>query len=379
VQTLIDDEESSSDILDAIDNFEGTLNDGFEGIGSRFNLLGGANVHVPLLPLQLNTPWLPGTLTFGASTLFQANTSVIYSDINFNVNTSDIDDGDFEVTDFLNTATSIYLKYGRTWNFSLAYAQPVERLNLGNMQTVVGARGTLIGASLNKNIYPIKSLIDELFSDDGDAEAYFESILDDIENGVSPDDLDWTFALDLGISLNTDRSHLGLTVFNINNPSIAYNRVGENCAALTGTAQNDCFIADFLASDGKIARREVHTMNPQVMVDGSYSWSRNRVVLGGFAYLNPSNNLFGDTSQMVGASLVVQPRAWFWPRYRLGVQKDVQDWDPTTLALGLTLFNLLQLDQTVRGDLSDLTSSDSSKQLDALRGATTSLSLNIAF
>lgn len=379
LQTSIDNDADSTDILDLVEAFEGTLNNGFSGIGERFNLLGGAHVQVPLLPLQLNTPWLPGTLTFGASTLFQANTSVLYSDISFNVSTSDIEADNFEVTDFLNTATSLYLKYGRTWNFSLAYAQPVEQLRLGNMETIVGARGTLIGASLTKNIYPLKELMDELFAEDGNAEAYFESILDDVQNGISDDELDWTFALDLGVSLNTPRSHLGLTAFNINSPRIAYNTLGENCLSLPTNEQTRCFIADSLASNGQIARQEVHIMNPQFLVDASYSWSRNRIVLGGFAFLNAGTNLFGDTSQKVGASLVLQPRHWFWPRYRLGVQKDIQDWDPTTLALGLTLFNLLQLDQTVSGNLADLTSSDTTKQLDALRGATTSLSVNIAF
>lgn len=379
LQTSIEDDLDSIDILDLVEAFEDTLNNGFSGIGERFNLLGGAHVQVPLLPLQLNTPWLPGTLTFGASTLFQANTSVLYSDISFDVSTTDIDEDDFEVSNFLNTATSLYLKYGRTWNFSLAYAQPVDQLRLGNMEAVVGARGTLIGASLTKNIYPFQEVLDELFADDGDANAYLRSILDDIQNGASDNQLDWTFALDLGVSLSTPRSHLGLTAVNINNPSIAYNTLGENCLSLPTNQQTNCLIADALASNGQIARKEIHTMNPQFMVDASYSWGSNRIVLGGFAFLNAGTNLFGDTSQQVGASLVFQPHSWYWPRFRLGAQKDVQDWKPTTLALGLTLFNVLQLDQTVRGNLADLTSKNTTKQLDALRGAATSASINIAF
>ncbi|WLD59408.1 conjugal transfer protein TraF [Salinispirillum sp. LH 10-3-1] len=369
-------------VLDAIDDLEATLDVGIERLQGQFSATPGVLFSLPLLPLQLNTPWLDGPLTIGVSLLSGGRASILHSKVEFNIDEDTISDSDsdFEASEFLSTASSLYMKTGRAWNFSAGYAQPIPNFNVRGAELIVGGRGNLIMANLHKQLYPLSELISEATSEDGDIDAYFQMIQDDALEGLADGDLSAAFGLDLGVMLQWTDAHVGLAVANLNAPKIRYNTIGVNCAQLpTEQEQNGCYHADYFTSSGKISASEEHVMAPRVTVDAGYQLLNNNIAFGGSLDLVPGTDLFGDRSQNFGLAVLFQPTEWYWPRARIGFGKDLQDWEPTTWALGLSFFNVLQIDQSVTANFSDVFSDDSVDQLNALRGFKTNVALNVSF
>lgn len=380
-----DDNNNSPDVTkvtDAIDDLESTLNTGIERLEGQFSSTAYGLGNVPLLPVQLNTPWLDGPVTLGVSLLLGGRGSILHGDVQFEIDEDVLTDSDADVDpgDFLSTASSLYMKTGRAWNFSLGYAQPIPQLNLRGAELIVGGRGNLILANLHKQMYPLSELIREATSDDGDINAYFEMVQEDALEGLSEGDLSMTFGLDTGVIVQWADAHVGLAIANINSPSITYNTIGFNCAELpTERERNGCYHADLFTTNGKISASEEHVMTPQVTVDAGYKFLNNNIAVGASVDVLPGIDLFGDTSQTMGAAVLFQPTAWYWPKARLGISKDLEDMDPTNLALGLSFFNVLQLDGSFNSVLGDLFSDESKDVANAIRGFNVGLGLNVSF
>jgi hypothetical protein len=105
----------------------------------------------------------------------------------------------------------------------------------------------------------------------------------------------------------------------------------------------------------------------------------NQIAIAGVVDLLKKNDLFGEQSQNLNLGVLLQPKAWYWPRLRLGFGKDLVDMDPTQLGLGLSFFNFLQIDSQMTAVLADLSSDDLTKQGNALRSASVAASINLAF
>lgn len=120
-------------------------------------------------------------------------------------------------------------------------------------------------------------------------------------------------------------------------------------------------------------------MSPRFTLDAGRQFLANSIAIGTSLDLNSATDLFGGQSQGLGATVLFQPGPWFIPRTRLAVQKDLQDFDPTTYALGLSLFNVLHADVSATGVLSDLISGDDEERANAFRGATAAVSLGASF
>lgn len=377
-----DDDVSAGDVLDQVETLEDALDRNVARMANQLSVKPGVMASIPATPLQAQVPIVDGVFSFGASYLVMGRGTALHSAITFNIDESTIEDSeeDFDPSDFLNTASSFYIKTGRAWNFDLSYAQPIPGAEFGGLETIVGGRATLIAADVQKQLYPLKQLISEATTDDGDLDAYFTMIQDDLEQGLREGDLQFTAALDLGVILQGSNAHVGLTGYNLNSPTIEYNTVGVNCLDIEDTMkQNACFHADYFDSIGAITAEESHVMHPRFTVDAGYHVLNNQVAIGGAYDLNPGTDMFGDQSQKISTALLLQPRRWYAPKFRFGYQKDLLDPAPTTLAAGLSLFNVLQFDQSVTAEFGNLFSDDDVTQANAFRGASSTLSFNLSF
>lgn len=371
----------ATDVLEAINDFEAVLDREIKNVSEDFKLTLGTSTNLPIVSSQFRLPQVDGAFGVGVSYMAMSRLSFLYSPFSFNVDLDVIQNSDdLEPTDFLVSATSLYKKTGHAWNFDIAYAQPVPNMRIRNTVPVVGARANLIGAHLNKQLYPFNRMLREAVADDGDIDIYVDMIEEDLREGAYDGELQYVIALDLGIVYSNERGHLGFTGYNLNAPELEYNVIGFNCNEYTEPARRDaCFYADLFTSRGDIQSHETHVLSPHYTVDGSLRLLGNRVVLGAHYDVTTRTDLFGDKSQQLAGSLLVQPEHWVIPRFRFGVIKDFEDPDPITVGLGLSLFDFIHFDQSFTADWSALLDGDDSEALNGIRGFNTSLSMSLAF
>jgi len=370
------------DVLGEINDLETALDTNIALLADNFYAKPGAMVHMPFTPLDLNFQQA-GTFSFGVSSLTQGRISLLHDEIKFNVDAQKIidandNDEDLDLPDFLRTTSSIYLKQAQVFNLDLGYARqlpPITFLDNFGVSATAGARGTLIAHSLQKRLYPLKSLIQD--ADSGD-DSLQQTIQDDLTSAYN--NYNYDVALDLGITLTRDNTQLGFTLYNVNRPVMEYNVLGGVCGDLTDdTEQTECYHAEHFASLGDISLAEEHRVYPHLGIEASQSWLNNRLVLASSLDVTQKTDLFGEESQTVNLAFLAQPTQWYWPRLRLGVGKDFTDLEATQLGFGLSFFKVFQLDSSLNADLGDLFSDDLTEQGNALRSASASASFNIAF
>ena len=372
----------ASDVLAEVDALEAALDRNVQLLADNFYAKPGAMVHMPFTPVDLNFEQT-GTFSFGLSSLTQGRLSFLHGPIDFDLNVQEIidasdNDQDLEPTDYLRTTSSIYLKQAQVFNLDLGYARalpPITFLDNFGVSATAGARGTLIAHSLQKHLYPLKSLIES--ADDGN-----DSLVNQIESDMTSgfDNYNYDVALDLGVTFMRNNTQLGVTLYNINRPVLEYNVHGGDCASYTDPDQEEeCYHAEYFASIGDITLAEEHTVNPHIGLEASQTWMNNRLVLAGSLDVLRKTDLFGEESQNLQLAFLAQPTQWYWPRLRLGMGKNLLDADATQLGMGLTFFKVLQLDSSLNAVLGDLFSDDLTEQGNALRSASVSASFNVAF
>jgi len=370
------------DVLSKVASLETTFDEGIEQLADSFYIKPGVVASLPLTPWSLNTGRF-GTYTLSLSSLTQARASLLHGPISFEIEAANISDSsdsgeDLDPIDFMSTTSSLYLKQAQVFNVDLAWSRELPEINFLSrfgIEMVGGLRATLIAYNLQKNLYPLKDIARQA-KDSPD--AVIEDITDDVLGGFF--DVNYNIAMDVGIILQRKRTVLGITLYNLNNPELSYKELGGNCSAVADESdQTDCYHAEHFASIGDIVLQESHRMSPGVTVDISHSFFDNSIALASAINLTRKNDFFGDQSQNIHLGLMLQPTAWYWPRLRLGIGKDLVDPDPTQLGLGLSLFNFLQLDTQMTAVLRDLSSDDSTAQGNALRSLSASASINLAF
>jgi hypothetical protein len=193
-------------------------------------------------------------------------------------------------------------------------------------------------------------------------------------------DFNFDIALHAGATFEWNDTLVGITAYNINAPLLEYNSLGGDCASINNElAQSECFHAEYFASVGDIALSEEHRLYPHLTVDASQSFLNNRLAVASSFDLWPKPDLFGDRSQHLNLAFLAQSGQWYWPRLRLGIGKDLIDFEPTQLGLGLTFFDVVQFDTHINSVLGDLFSSDDTRQGNAMRSVSAAFSLNVAF
>lgn len=373
---------SVGDVLSEVSALETTLDDSIERLADSFFFKPGLIANAPFTPLDLNLG-AAGTFSFGISSLTQARLSLLHGPIEFNIDSQTVNDAsnnneELDPVDFLRTASSVYLKQAQVFNVDLGYARALPSVGFLDdfgISSTAGVRGTLIAYNLQKHLFPLKSLIRATTEDDN---TLMNDIEDDLKEGFT--DYQYTGTVDLGLTFQRNNTQLGITAFNLNRPVLEYNVLGGQCASLpTEKDQTECFHAEFFASIGDITLEERHVVSPSVTVDISQTFIGNRLAVAASADVTEETDLFGERSQDIQFAFLAQPQGWYWPRLRLGVGKDLTDFDATQLGVGLSFFNVLQLDASLNSVLGDLFSDDTTKQGNALRSASVSASVNVAF
>jgi hypothetical protein len=377
-----DGDASVGDVLSGVNDLESTFDENIELLANSFYIKPGLLVSAPLTPFNISIGRF-GALSVSASSLTQARASILHGPISFDIDAQSIidsNDADEELDplDSMRTTSSIYFKQAQVFNADVAWSQPIpsiQFLDRHGIDAVGGLRATLIGYNLQKQLYPLKDLARQASDDAGDLT---ESVTDDVMAGFSS--FNFNVSLDAGVTLQRDETVVGLTLYNLNSPELTYQTLGGDCASIVDSSdQEECFHAEYFASVGDIALEESHRLTPRLTLDASQSFFDNQIAIAGVVDLLKKNDLFGEQSQNLNIGLLLQPKAWYWPRLRLGVGKDFVDLDPTQLGLGLSFFNFLQIDTQMTTVLGDLFSDDLTEQGNALRSASVAASINLAF
>ena len=373
---------SVGDVLAGVNELEAAFDQNIEQLADNFFIKPGVAVSAPLTPFSINIGRY-GALSVSASSLTQARASVLHGPISFDIDAQAVidanDAGDeLDPVDAMRTTSSLYLKQAQVFNADIAWSHvlpSIDFLDQYDVEAVGGVRATLIAYNLQKQLYPLKELARQAL--DG-SDGITEQVTDDVMQGFST--FDYNFSLDAGLTLQRDQTIVGLTLYNLNSPTLNYNSLGGDCAAIADSSdQEECFHAEYFASVGDLALQEGHRLSPRLTFDVSQSFFDNQIAIAGVADLWKKNDLFGDQSQNLNLGLLLQPKGWYWPRMRLGLGKDLVDMDPTQLGLGLSLFNFLQIDTQMTAVLGDLSSKDLTTKGNALRSVSVAASINLAF
>lgn len=360
---------------DGIEQVEDVLNAGLSNLDNQFFAEGGAVLNLPVSPLQLKFIALNGPITFSLSAMSTVRGTILYAPLSIDAEADDIDDDDFDPVAAIDTRSSVYVKKSQMLNFSFSYAQPFPTMNLLGARTIVGARTNVIVGDLYKQIIPVTSVA-------ADENGYLEDLQTELLDSVFAPNLQVKATVDIGVLFQRREGHVGVTAYNINRPRLQYNTLGGDCAAITNEdEQTACFNAEYFASVGKITLEEEHRMEPRITVDAARYFDNYgyEVIVGGSVDLWAATDLFGERSQVLTGGVMLVPDAWYWPKARFGIQLDLQEPEFLQFGLGLTLFDVLQMDGSMAANFEDLRNGDAIEQANAFRSASVSLSLNVAF
>lgn len=324
------------ELIDLLDDPSAT-DDSVEETLNRFNIVleqlgkeGYVRVQnaltAPLAPMYWRPSEFSGTFFLEAEILTQVNASVLDAPISYdNQNT------------MFTTASSAYLKSGIEKRVSLGYSRPlfgeIPAEGWGG-RLYGGLKLNLINMDLSKQVFRLQAL------DGKDIEDLIEDEYK--QNRVSTTNV----AVDVGLTWVADHYRAGLTINNINSPEFDYGVVGENCASITegSVERNNCEAAAyFIQEQGRLNAREVHTRHAVTTVDAAYFFT-SRFSLAAAMDLAASDDMVGGEHQWLHTSISYDfGRRWL-PDLRIGYRKNMASSELSTMAAGITVFNVLTLD-----------------------------------
>lgn len=294
------------------------------------------------LGLQLNLPGMPlvtrrGSGFWGVDLHASGNARVTVLDdpLRYNAFSQDID-----------TNTAVYLKTARFLRLGLSYARPLKEEfdrwlpGYTRGEFYGGVRLSVLQGTLAKVITAIDG-------EDSTGESAFERAEDSYEDA---EESSTNVALDLGLMWRYQQVEAGLTLRNINSPSFDYGPIGVDCGApgLSEGARFDCLVAASFSD--RIAQRESFEMNPQATAEASWLLANGQARLSASVDLNPANSPTGVEYQWMVLGLAYTPRTWWAPGLRLGYRSNLGEDGIDSIALGLTLFGVLNIDVSQSSD-----------------------------
>ncbi|MBA3980108.1 MAG: hypothetical protein C0462_05835 [Alcanivorax sp.] len=326
----------ADDVLDNLERENLTVAEGIalanetnelvEILGRDGYLRVNVGLQAPLTPIAFRTA--VGTFSVSLEADAEVRSSILDDAVTYDA-----------VNQELRTRSSLYLKSATLTRVSVGWAD--ELWQQDNRSISVGARANLINGALSKQVINLKTAAT---NDDDD------SIGDIISDQYDTNERTSTaLGLDVGVAFQQDNWRGGLTLKNLNEPSLRYGTVGVGCADLApgSQAQSNCLTADYFVQEGRIAANEKWVLASQATVDGSYEFSNGRG-MAGFSYdLTDANTPTGDREQMLSLVTAYQlPNVWA-PGLRAGYHANQRGSKLSSLSAGMTLFNRLTLDALV--------------------------------
>lgn len=306
---------------------EQEFNDALEAIGRDGYVLLDTQIQLPSMPLVFRAG--PGVIGLDIHGAGLAQASVLDDSLRFN-----------PITESIETDTAAYIRTARFVNLGLSYAQDLAP-QLSSMlegsellgQWAFGARLTLMQGTMARVVAAVDS------EDDNGQDAFdrAEDAYDQAERETT------TIALDLGFMWNYERYAAGLTLRNLNSPSFDYNPLGEDCGSILNPGeQADCLVAATFAD--RLDGQDVYEAEPQVMLEGRLGFLDNQLRLSTQLELNSVESPVGLDYQWWNLGLEYAPSLQWIPSLRAGYRNNLASGGVDALALGLTLFGVINLD-----------------------------------
>lgn len=297
--------ESLSEAEATIDRFNGLLQrmgvDGYLKVGAAANV-----------PLAAANDTFGGSIAIDADYSFQRRLAVLDEPLRYNPQSKDIE-----------TPTALYLKGADIEEYSLAYSRPIQAAVPGG-RLYGGARAKILVGTLMKNVVGVKNL-------SGDTMTVFET---DSKKNASRND---AFGVDLGLLWVADHYRAGVTLTNLNTPSLRYRTIGSDC----GT-DADCETARAFAH--RIALAETHAMDPQGTLEAALYNQARTWLFAAAMDANAIHDPVGDEVQFVTLSAAYTGDGLLLPGYRFGYRKNLAGSALSYVTAGLTLLKVFNFD-----------------------------------
>lgn len=314
------------DLIDQLDRDDISLAEG-NALVQRFNALLGpmaqdgyakvhAGVHVPLFPMLIRSNL--GVFTLDANFAGLARLGLLDSPLTYN-----------PLAEEIETASAVYVKGATLREISLGFARPVWQE--GSRQITVGGNVRYLHAALSKQVIALQAI-----DDDDDVEDVLKDAYDANERKSS------NVTLDIGAIYSTDRYRLGVTVANLTEPEFKYGAIGANCHTLSGSAQYNCYTANYFSD--RIALNETWTLERLATVEGAWFFADGRGSLSAAVDLNDVHDPVGDLNQNFAVSLGYKTQTRLLPDVRVGYRKNLAGTKLGTASFGVTFFGRLHLD-----------------------------------
>lgn len=276
----------------------------------------GFSGHLPVFPLVVSKASWGGSYVFDVNLALETKLKFLDSPLGFNPETQKPE-----------TNSAIYAKAAAVSQASLGYSHDLFKTDYGT--AYAGIRASYYYLGLHKSVigFALAKDLKEVLDKEGKKQLKPAT-------GVGAD---------LGFIWASRNYRLGANFANLNEPSFAYDEIGQNCENLpAGTEQNSCLIAVSYATD--IALREMYVMSRQAKLEGAiYTNSQNWVVAMNYD-ANAVNDPVGNLVQNYGVSAAYASRSWLIPGFRIGYHGNLVGTQLSYLGLGLTLFKSVHLD-----------------------------------
>lgn len=314
------------DLIDELDRDNISLSEG-NALVQRFNAIlepmskdgyvkvhGG--VHVPLFPILYRSNL--GVFALDANLSGQARLGLLDSPLTYN-----------PVDEKVETASAAYIKAAQINEVALGFSRPVWHHAAG--QLIVGGKLRYLQAKLSKQVVALDSV------DDGD------DIADVLEDGYDANQRDSSnVTLDVGALFNGSNYRIGLTLANLTEPDFRYGAIGANCNGLAGTAQYNCYTAQFYRD--RIALDETWTLERLATLEGALFFAGGAGSISAAIDLNDVHDPVGDLNQNLNVALGYKTQTHWLPDVRLGYRRNLAGSELSTASVGVTFFGRVHLD-----------------------------------
>ncbi|MBE0508735.1 MAG: conjugal transfer protein TraF, partial [Marinospirillum sp.] len=217
-------------------------------------------------------------------------------------------------------------------------------LNRKHGELEMGLRANLYQVEAGRNFISIQAESNAK----GDDDAFDKATEDFFENTAKTT----AVGVDLGFLWHSEHYQVGLTFYNLNEPTIDYPNMadyleGETLAAIQGLEQA-----------GKTKVTDSVTLTRHAVIEGAmYSANRNWMVQGSYT-LGTATNFVGDEFQTMAVSAGYFPKSWWAPGLRAGYSQNLVGAELSKVHLGMTMFGSLHLDMAASLDSSSFDGND---------------------
>ncbi len=324
------------DLIDELDRDDISLSEG-NALVERFNAILGplgrdgyvkvqGGVQVPLFPILYRNDL--GVFTLDANLSGQARLGLLDAPLTYN-----------SVSEEIETASAAYVKAGQVNEIALGFSRPVWQQP--GRRLIVGGSLRYLQAKLSKQVVALESI-----EDDDDVEDVLKDSYDANERKTS------NVTVDIGMIYDASNYRVGVTFANLTEPDFKYGAVGNDCGALSGTAQYNCFTAAYFSD--RIALNETWTLERLATLEGAVFFASGRGSLAASVDLNDVHDPVGDLNQNAKIALGYKTQTPWLPDFRVGYRKNLAGTELSSASLGFTFFGAVHFDVSCSLDSTDI-------------------------